>query len=198
MDFGVQVGLDGLVGSDTSNSGFASLAGSDPEAKQKLYGSGFLKQERPGNIDGDWRSSKLSKTESMLLEQSNTSLLKSSSNFLFADGQQQQQQMLSFSYPRSAPSAERSSQNGTLPYFHLTSSAHNRNTGTILNTIKGSPISGICFIIRGYDSVILGFLCGSKWLLQTSWLYGAHCMNPWFFLLNSQVTGLWFFLLTSI
>jgi hypothetical protein len=178
MDFGVQVGLDGLVGSDTSNSGFASLAGSDPEAKQKLYGSGFLKQERPGNIDGDWRSSKLSKTESMLLEQSNTSLLKSSSNFLFADGQQQQQQMLSFSYPRSAPSAERSSQNGTLPYFHLTSSAHNRNTGTILNTIKGSPISGICFIIRGYDSVILGFLCGSKWLLQTSWLYGAHCMNP--------------------
>jgi hypothetical protein len=62
-----------------------------------------------------------------------------------------------------------------------------------LNTIKDSPISGVCFIIWGYDSVILGFLCGSKWLLQTLWLYGAHCMNPWFFLLNSQVTGLWFF-----
>ncbi|KAJ6871992.1 GRF1/2d [Populus alba x Populus x berolinensis] len=143
MDFGVQVGLDGLVGSDTSNSGFASLASSDPEAKQKLYGSGFLKQERPGNIDGDWRSSKLSKTESMLLEQSNTSLLKSSSNFLFADGQQQQQQMLSFSYPRSAPSAERSSQNGTLPYFHLTSSAHNRSTGYSSGIYNAASMHGV-------------------------------------------------------
>ena len=142
MDFGVQVGLDGLVGSDTSNSGFASLASSDPEGKQRLYGSGFFKQERPGNIDGDWRSSKLSKTESMLLDQRNILPMKSN-NSLFNDGQQQQQ-MLSFSCPRSAASVARSSSNAILPYFHLTSSAYNRNTGTV---IKDSSVRGVCFII---------------------------------------------------
>ncbi|KAJ6344840.1 hypothetical protein OIU76_006386 [Salix suchowensis] len=146
MDFGVQVGLDGLVGSDTSNSGFASLASSDPEAKQRLYGSGFFKQERPGNVDGDWRSSKLSKTESMLLEQSNTSFLKSSSNSLFSNGQQQQQQqqqMLSFSCPKPVSSVERSSQNATLPYFHLTSSAHNRNTGYSSGIFNAASMHGV-------------------------------------------------------
>ncbi|KAJ6391289.1 hypothetical protein OIU77_025305 [Salix suchowensis] len=34
MDFGVQVGLDGLVGSDTSYNGLASITSSDPGAKQ--------------------------------------------------------------------------------------------------------------------------------------------------------------------
>ncbi|CAK7347387.1 unnamed protein product [Dovyalis caffra] len=143
MDFGVQVGLDGLVGSDISNSGFASLGSSDPEAKQKLYGSGFLKQERSAAADDDWRSSKLSKTESILLDQRNTSLLKSSSNSLFADGQQHQQQMLSFSSPKSAPSVERSSQNATLPYFHLTSPVYNRNAGYNSGIFNAASMHGV-------------------------------------------------------
>ncbi|KAG5251169.1 growth-regulating factor [Salix suchowensis] len=126
MDFGVQVGLDGLVGSDTSNNGFASLASSDPGAKQK-YGSGFLKQERSAAADDDWSNSKLSRTESMLLDKRNALLMKSN-NSLFTDGQQQQQ-MLSFSCPKSASSVAKSSSNAILPYFHLTSSAYNRNTG---------------------------------------------------------------------
>ncbi|KAB5568845.1 hypothetical protein DKX38_002638 [Salix brachista] len=136
MDFGVQVGLDGLVGSDTSNNGFASLASSDPGAKQK-YGSGFLKQERSAAADDDWSNSKLSKTESMLLDQRNILPMKAN-NSLFTDGQQQQQ-MLSFSCPKSASSVARSSSNAILPYFHLTSSAYNRNTGTI---IKDSSVRG--------------------------------------------------------
>jgi hypothetical protein len=54
--------------------------------------------------------------------------------------------MLSFSCPQSASSGERSSPNAILPYFHLTSSACNRNTGTI---IKDSSLRGrgVCFII---------------------------------------------------
>ncbi|KAK9271185.1 hypothetical protein L1049_026775 [Liquidambar formosana] len=103
MDFGV-VGLDGLVGSDN---GFASLT-SDPETKHKLYGSGFLKQERSaGTSEDDWRSLKVAKTDdfsaskAMLLQQ-RSPLLRSSNNSLFSDGQQQQQQqMLSFSSPKS-------------------------------------------------------------------------------------------------
>uniref|UniRef100_A0A2K2BHE6 Growth-regulating factor n=2 Tax=Populus trichocarpa TaxID=3694 RepID=A0A2K2BHE6_POPTR len=141
MDFGVQVGLDGLVGSDTSNSGFASLASSDPDEKQK-YGSGFLKQERSAAADDDWRNSKLAKTESMLLDQRNTFLLKSSNNSLFTDGQQQQQ-MLSFSCPKSASSGERSSPNAMLPYFHLTSSACNRNTGYNSGIFNAASMHGV-------------------------------------------------------
>ncbi|KAL3603733.1 hypothetical protein D5086_004592 [Populus alba] len=141
MDFGVQVGLDGLVGSDTSNSGFASLASSDPEAKRK-YGSGFLKQERSAAADDDWRNSKLSKTESMMIDQRNTLLLKSSNNSLFTDGQQQQQ-MLSFSCPKSASSVERSYPNAILPYFHLTSSAYNRNTGYNSGIFNAASMHGV-------------------------------------------------------
>ncbi|XP_011017085.1 PREDICTED: growth-regulating factor 1-like isoform X2 [Populus euphratica] len=140
MDFGVQMGLDGLVDSDTSNSGFASLASSDPEAKK--YGSGFLKQERSAAADDDWWNSKLSITESMLLDQRNTLLLKSSNNSLFTAGQQQQQ-MLSFSCPKSASSAERSYPNAILPYFHLTSSSHNRNTGYNSGIFNAASMHGV-------------------------------------------------------
>ncbi|XP_057986901.1 growth-regulating factor 1-like isoform X2 [Hevea brasiliensis] len=155
MDFGV-VGLEGLVGSDTSSSGLASLATSDPETKQKWYGSGFLKQERSVTIEDDWRSSKLSKTESMLLPQRNT-LLKSNTSTasttttttLFTDGQQQQQ-MLSFSCPKSeALSAERIPQNATLPYFHLTSSAYNRNTGFNYGSFNSANMHGVLTEARG-------------------------------------------------
>ncbi|KDP41582.1 hypothetical protein JCGZ_15989 [Jatropha curcas] len=149
MDFGV-VGLEGLVaGSDTTGSSFASLASSDPETKHKWYGSGFLKQERSGTTEDDWRSSKLSKTESMLLPQRNT-LLKSNATNLFPDGnQQQQQQMLSFACPKSESlTVDRSSQNLTLPYFHLTS-AYNRNTGYNYGSFNSANMHGAFTEARG-------------------------------------------------
>ena len=136
MDFGV-VGLDGLVGSDT---GLASLGSvSDPETKQKWYGSGgFLKQERSGATEDDWKSLKIAKTDdfspskAMLLPHRNTLLRSNATLFSDAGQQEQQQQMLSFSSPKSEPLfMERSSQNALFPYYHQshTSSAYNRNTG---------------------------------------------------------------------
>ncbi|KAJ6335311.1 hypothetical protein OIU78_012027 [Salix suchowensis] len=112
---------------------FASLASSDPGAKQK-YGSGFLKQERSAAADDDWSNSKLSRTESMLLDKRNALLMKSN-NSLFTDDwsnsklSRTESMMLSFSCPKSASSVAKSSSNAILPYFHLTSSAYNRNTG---------------------------------------------------------------------
>lgn len=118
------VGLDGLVGSDataTTTSGFASLA-SDPESKQKWYGSGFLKQERSGATEDDWRSSKLPKTDdisaskaSMLLHHRN-SLLRSNAT-PFSDGH-----MLSFS-------SLKSDQASPLPFSYHPITAYTRNTG---------------------------------------------------------------------
>ncbi|KAK6245877.1 WRC domain - like 10 [Theobroma cacao] len=151
MDFGV-VGLEGFVGSETTTTGLASLA-SDPETKQKWYGSGFLKQERSGNNEDDWRSSKLAKiddfsaSKAMLLQQRNT-LLRSNTS-IFSDGQQQQQ-MLSFSAPKSeALSVDRSSQNVTFPYFHLTSPAYTRNTGYNTGGFNGANMHGVLAGARG-------------------------------------------------
>ncbi|WCJ35578.1 Growth-regulating factor 6 [Euphorbia peplus] len=132
MEFGV-VGLEGLVGGENISSGFCS----DRGTKQERYGgSGILKQERSDNVeDDDWRSSKVSKTEPMLLPQRNT-LLKSNNNtscsslFPYA---QQQQQMLSFSSPKSEPQNHL-----TLPGFHLFSYAHNRSTGGSYESMNGS------------------------------------------------------------
>ncbi|XWS14825.1 hypothetical protein CRYUN_Cryun35bG0041900 [Craigia yunnanensis] len=149
MDFGV-VSLEGFVGSETTT-GFTSLA-SDPETKQKWYGSGFLKQERSSNNEDDWRSSKLAKNDvfsaskAMLLQQRNT-LLRSNTS-IFSDGQQQQ--MLSFSAPKSeALSVDRSSQNHTFPYFHLTSPAYTRNTGYNTGGFNGANMHGVLAGARG-------------------------------------------------
>ncbi|KAH7523762.1 hypothetical protein FEM48_Zijuj06G0046500 [Ziziphus jujuba var. spinosa] len=150
MDFGV-VGLDGLGGSDTG--GFASSLASDPETKQKWYGSGFHKQERSGASQNDWRSSKLAKTDdfsgskAMLLQQKNA-LLRSNCT-LFSDGQQQQQ-MLSFSSPKSESFLlEKTSPNVTLPYFHNTLSAYNRNTGYSSGSLNGGSVHGAITGARG-------------------------------------------------
>eukprot|EP00257_Ricinus_communis_P017857 XP_015576401.1 growth-regulating factor 1-like [Ricinus communis] len=154
MDFGV-VGLEGLVGSDnTSNTGFASLANSDHETKQEWYGSGFLKQERSyiSTAEDVWRSSKLSKTESLLLPQRNT-LLKSNNTNLFSDNdqQQQQQQMLSFSCPKSESlsSVERSSHNATLPGFHITSAYSRSGSGYNYGNVNSANTHGIFTEARG-------------------------------------------------
>ncbi|OMO50924.1 Growth-regulating factor 8 [Corchorus capsularis] len=156
MDFGV-VSLEGFVGSDnttttTTSTGFAS----DPETKQKWYGSGsnFLKQERSGNNEDDWRGSKLAKIDDFsaskamqLLQQRNTLLRSnntnstSSSSIFSSDGHQQ---MLSFSTPKSdALSLDRSSQNVSFPYFHLTSPAYSRNTGYNTGGFNGAGMHGV-------------------------------------------------------
>ncbi|KAG6699090.1 hypothetical protein I3842_08G053200 [Carya illinoinensis] len=148
MDFG-GVGFDGLMGSD---SGFSSLA-SDPETKQKWHGAGLLKQQRSGNSEDDLRSSKLAKTDdfsaskAMLLQQKNA-LLRSSCT-LFSDGQQQQQ-MLSFSSPKSEVLvAEKNSQNAPLPYLYQASSAYTRNTGYSSGSLDGSSVHGFLAGARG-------------------------------------------------
>ncbi|XVF39765.1 hypothetical protein PTKIN_Ptkin01aG0058700 [Pterospermum kingtungense] len=160
MDFGV-VGLEGFVGSETTTAtttiGFTSLA-SDPETKQNWYGSGFLKQERSGNNEDDyWRSLKLAKTDddyssskAMLLQhQQRNTLLRSNNTSIFSDGQQQQQ-MLSFSAPKSeALSVDRSSQNVTFPYFHLTSPAYTRNTGYNTGGFNGANMHAVLAGGRG-------------------------------------------------
>ncbi|XP_041021496.1 growth-regulating factor 6-like isoform X2 [Juglans microcarpa x Juglans regia] len=142
MDFG-WVGFDGLMGSD---SGFSSLA-SDPETKQKWHGAGLLKQQRSGNSEDDLRSSKLAKTDdfsaskAMLLQQKNA-LLRSSCT-LFSDGLQQQQ-MLSFSSPKSEVLvAEKNSQNAQAL------SAYTRNTGYSSGSLDGSSVHGFLAGARG-------------------------------------------------
>ncbi|KAH1065501.1 hypothetical protein J1N35_030488 [Gossypium stocksii] len=162
MDFGV-VGLEGFVGSDTATTtttttttttaGFTSLA-ADPEAKQKWYGSGFLKQERSGNNEDDWRSSKLAKfddfsTSKAALHNHRNTLLRSNSS-IFSDGQHQQQQMLSFSAPKSeALSVDTASQSVAFPYFQLTSPAYTRNTGYNTGGFNGANMHGVLAGGRG-------------------------------------------------
>ncbi|XP_041018612.1 growth-regulating factor 6-like isoform X2 [Juglans microcarpa x Juglans regia] len=147
MDFGV-VGFDGLMGSDN---GFSSLA-SDPETKQKWYGAGFLKQQRSGTSEDDWRSSKLVKTDdysaskAVLLHQKNA-LLRSNCT-LFSDGQQQQQ-MLSFSSPKSEVLVEKNFQNAPLPNFHHALSAYSRNTGYSSGSLDGASAHGVLPGSRG-------------------------------------------------
>ncbi|MBA0710889.1 hypothetical protein Golax_010144, partial [Gossypium laxum] len=141
--FGV-VGLEGIVGSETSN-GF-TLVASESETKQKLYGSAFLKQERSGSSEDDWRTSKLAKFDDIsaskaVLSQHRNTLFRSNTSIFF-DGQQQQQ-MLSFSAPKSeALSMGRSSQNVIFPYFHLTSPACTRNTGYHTGGFNGANMNG--------------------------------------------------------
>ncbi|XP_012449608.1 growth-regulating factor 1 isoform X2 [Gossypium raimondii] len=155
MDIGgVVVGLEGFVGSETV---VTSSLVSDPETKAKLYGSGFLKQERPGNNEDVllWRSSKLAKTEGVsaseampLLLHDKNSLLRSNANAttsVFSDGVSASQAMLSFSSaPKSrALSVDKSSQNVTFPYFHLTSPASTRNTGYNNGGFNGENMHGV-------------------------------------------------------
>ncbi|XP_061372030.1 growth-regulating factor 1-like [Gastrolobium bilobum] len=136
MDLGA-VGLDRLVGSDT---GFVSLA-TDPETKHKWYGYGFLKQERSGTTEDDWRSSKLAKTDDIsaskaMLFHHRNSLLRSN-GILFSDGQPQQQ-MLSFSSPKSEPLfVDKTSPNATFPYSFHPLSSYNKNTGYSSGSMHG-------------------------------------------------------------
>ncbi|XP_052189515.1 growth-regulating factor 1-like [Diospyros lotus] len=140
MDLGM-VGLDGLVGSGTSLAN--SSSSTDPEAKQKWYGSAAgcttLKQERSGGSSEDeWRSLKVAKTDDfsaskpMLLQQRGGGPLLRSSSTLFSDGQQ----MLSFSSP--------TSQTVPLPYY-----ARNSGYGSGGGLNPAASMHGIFTGVRG-------------------------------------------------
>ncbi|KAJ4967352.1 hypothetical protein NE237_019201 [Protea cynaroides] len=154
MDFGV-VGLDGFVGSEN---GIAPLV-SETETRQKGFGSGFLKQERSGTAEDDWRNSKmartndLSATKPMLLHQSSASLLRS--NSLFPDAHHQAQ-MLSFSSPKSeafflsndGALAERVLQNAVFPHNPTPSAAYSRSSGLGYGSLNAN-MHGILTGVRG-------------------------------------------------
>ncbi|KAF4357442.1 hypothetical protein CsatB_007802 [Cannabis sativa] len=166
MDFGMVMGSDYGSGaiSESGNEFISSLSTSstDPEMKQRLYGSG--KQERSGaasnsstGLDEFWRSSsKIAKTTedfsycklgmAQLQRQRNASLPVQRSN---CTGQQQQ--MLSFSSPKSETlmADKTSSQNNAtlLPcnYPNAFLSAYTRNTGYnsgSLNSNGGTNMHG--------------------------------------------------------
>ena len=127
------MGLDGLVGSETNNASatsttgaFGCLASSDAasaEAKQKWYGSGFLKQERSATED-DWRCSKLPKTDDISSASKAMQLLHHRNSFLRSNTNFSDAQMLSFSSPKSDP---------PFPFsYHSISPFAARTTGTFL------------------------------------------------------------------
>ncbi|XP_027355262.1 growth-regulating factor 1-like [Abrus precatorius] len=142
MDLGA-VGLNGLVGSDTT--GFPPPLASDPQTKHKWYGSGFLnKQERSDTTEHDWSISKLPKTthdddisasRTMPFHHHNN-LLRSNAT-LFSDAHHQPQ-MLSFSSQKSEPLlVEKPSPNATFPYSFHPLSSYNKNTGYSSGNMHG-------------------------------------------------------------
>lgn len=128
------VGLEGFVGPDNRSS---SQPVSDSETtKQKINGSGFLKQRGSGSgQDEYWRASKVGRTVDSESPKTvfGTSLLMRSNS-----GQQQHQNMISFSSPKSESPllnknggfAERNTQNSDSQYFQHTPCAYTRNEGS--------------------------------------------------------------------
>ncbi|XP_068657354.1 growth-regulating factor 6-like [Aristolochia californica] len=144
MDFGV-VGFDGLGGSESV---FPSLV-SDGDDRHKCLGSGYLKQGRSGVVEDDWRSLKMAKTDTMLMQSRTSSLGRS--NSLLSD---QQQQLLSFSSPKnealvvtSDGLADRCFQSGNWR-FYSQSATYGRNTAVGSGSLNGSA-SGVLSGVRG-------------------------------------------------
>ncbi|KAE8682177.1 putative Ribosomal RNA processing protein 1 B [Hibiscus syriacus] len=94
-----------------------------PHTNHKWYGSGFFNQERACNNEDEYRSSKLAKNDEFpgskpLMFHQRNALLRSSTSLFFDE--QEEQQMLSFSAPKSdAISVDRNSKKLTFPHFHL-------------------------------------------------------------------------------
>ncbi|XP_010530421.1 PREDICTED: growth-regulating factor 1-like [Tarenaya hassleriana] len=151
MDFGL-VGFHGLVGSSSSSSssGFGSAV-SDPLTKQNLYGSGWFRERgRPVNDEnrhddedeGSLKGSKrMAKTFCDNLSNSDNGkpLRSSYSPLLFpaVDSHHQENQMLTFSSPRST------AQSATLlPYFQLSSVSPSSTRDAGCNTSNNGTYSG--------------------------------------------------------
>lgn len=117
--------VGGCGGSDTTSSScFASVV-SDPETKQKRYGSGVTGTST--NEDACWRFSKLAKTEDFSASKTmlRNTLLRSNSVFSPLENQNPSQ-MLSFS--SSSPKLDdKCSPNVAFPYFPLSSPASSYN-----------------------------------------------------------------------
>ncbi|XP_030499398.2 growth-regulating factor 1 isoform X2 [Cannabis sativa] len=157
MDFGL-VSLESLVGPPSHHEGGGGNGGgggggcgggassqfNDSDTKSinnGVLGSGFVKQERSGPCDDDWKSSKVAKTvdlsssKTMPLHQGSP-MLRSNSLGFHADTRQQEH-MLSFSSNKSQVSflnkdaalVERTSQNSAFPFYQRPPTSYSRNTG---------------------------------------------------------------------
>ncbi|KAE8657043.1 Growth-regulating factor 8 [Hibiscus syriacus] len=118
------MGLEGFVGLEAATTGFAP----DPETMQKRYESGYPKQERSGNNEDQWRSSKLAKFEDF-----SASKATSNNTELFC-------------------SQIRSSFSGSkcrIPLLYLTSPAYTRNTGYSSGGFNGTNMHGVLTGARG-------------------------------------------------
>ncbi|PON65559.1 Growth-regulating factor [Parasponia andersonii] len=178
MDIGVVMGLDNYGAGAVSDSatGFGSISSSpDPEAKQRPYGSGLfpVKQERSAAASGIisssssstgleeyLTSSKVAKTSiddfsycklGMVQRNNVSSVLRSNCG-------QQQQQMLSFSSPKSETlmvdnkAASHNSNAATLfscNFPNALLSAYTRNTGYNSGSLNGGNMHGTIAGIRG-------------------------------------------------
>ncbi|CAL5370941.1 unnamed protein product [Camellia sinensis] len=140
VDFGA-VGLETLVGPDNGVCSSQVVPNSDA-IKHNSSGSGFLKKQRSGSGEDNWRSSKVPRTVDFdapktMLQQQGTPLLLRSNSLLSGDGGGQNQTMLSFSSPRSdvpflnknGGLAERTTQNPAFPFYQHTPYAYTRNAG---------------------------------------------------------------------
>lgn len=174
MDFGL-VSLESLVSShEDSGTGTNGGGGgvpsqlNDSETKPKGLGSGFVKQERSGLGEDDWKSSKVAKTVDLSSSKTmplhhGTPLLRS--NSLFHADTRQQEHMLSFSSSKSEFSllskeggvVERSAQNSAFPYYQRAPPSYSRNAGMCI-------FSSMCFfqkkkkiMVVGLSELIFGF-----------------------------------------
>lgn len=142
MDFGA-LGLEGLITPDNG----ASAQLQNNETRPNVYGSGFLKQQRSGPSEDDWRSFKMTRSDElyasrvMSLYAGNTLLR---SNSLLSDNGRHNQRMLSFTSPKSDRSLltknggflDRTPRDTTFPYYQHSPSAYTRNAGAL-----GQPFS---------------------------------------------------------
>lgn len=170
MDFGV-LGLEGIVGPD-NGAPFQTQLPPPPllsaEAKPKLLGSGFTKQERSSDSAEDHcKSSKLPRTDdlptpkTMPLHQG-TPLLRS--NSLVSADTSHQEHMLSFSSLKSEVPfiskdvgfVERSTQNSGFSYYQHTPSTYTRNAGNFF------VFWFVTLLFLGKKKLVL---CGWLWFL---------------------------------
>ncbi|XVE82966.1 hypothetical protein DITRI_Ditri16bG0048100 [Diplodiscus trichospermus] len=161
MDFGV-LGLEGIVGPDNGTPSQTQPPPPPPllaaEAKPKLVGSGFTKQERSSNAAEDHcKSSKFPRTDDLSTPKTmplHQGPLLLRSNSLVSVDTRQKEHMLSFSTLKSEVPfiskdggfLERSKQNGGLSYYQCTHSTYTRNAGYgpgSLNASMHGPFTGV-------------------------------------------------------
>ncbi|XP_024028334.1 growth-regulating factor 1 isoform X2 [Morus notabilis] len=162
MDFSL-VSLESLVGPTNPEGGSASSSEAKQQQQQhqqKGVGSGFVKQERPGLEEDEWRSSKVAKTvdlsssayRAMPFSQGtnvNNPLMRSNPLLLSADHvRHQQEHMLSFSSQKPEnPFLGKDGAGLAFPYYQRMTPIYSRNAAGYgsgsLNTSMHVPYTGI-------------------------------------------------------